>query len=63
MKEFSLVVDKQFTAEWHGNMDYVAFCPADSKKIAPTQFQWTAKDFTPRDFKVVYYADTSDQRG
>jgi hypothetical protein len=60
VEEFSLVVDKQDTADWSDDMDYVAFCPVDSKKIAPTQFQWTATDFTPRDFKLVYYADTSD---
>lgn len=63
VKEFSLVVDKEFTAEWRDDMDYVAFCPMDSKKIAPTQFQWTATDITPRDFKLVYYADTADPRG
>lgn len=63
VKEFSLVVDKHDAADWNEDMDYVAFCPSDSKKIGPTQFEWTAKDFTPRDFKVVYYADTADSRG
>jgi len=63
VQEFSLVVDKHDAADWSEDMDYVAFCPVDSTKIGPTQFEWTAKDFTPRDFKVVYYADTVDARG
>lgn len=63
VKSFSLVVDKHDAADWSEDMDYVAFCPVDSTKIAPTQFEWTARDFTPRDFKVVYYADAADARG
>lgn len=38
-------------------MDYVAFCPADAKKVSDTAFEWSAKDHTPsRDIDVVYYA-------
>jgi len=32
VKEFSLVVDKQFTADWSDDMDYVAFCPLDAER-------------------------------
>ena len=61
VKEFSLVVDKRDTSEWSsGDMDYVAFCPADAKKIAPLQFEWKATDYTPRDFNLVYYVKNAE---
>lgn len=55
--EFSLIVDKAETApDMGGPLTFVAFCPADSKKISDTQFQWTAKDYTPTDVNVVFYS-------
>ncbi len=54
--EFSLTVDKA-DPQTSDAMDYVAFCPLDSRKVSDTAFEWTAGDFTPsRDIDVVYYA-------
>ncbi len=47
---FRLVVDKARPN------DLVAFCPANSNKIAPTQFEWKAANFLPdRDLQVVFF--------
>jgi hypothetical protein len=48
--KFRLVVDKE-------KPDHlVAFCPLQSKKISPTQFEWTATNFAPdRDVEVVFF--------
>jgi hypothetical protein len=48
--KFRLVVDKE-------KPDHlVAFCPLQSKKISPTQFEWTATNFSPdRDVEVVFF--------
>ena len=48
--KFRLVVEK----EKPDNL--VAFCPLQSRKISPTQFEWTATDFVPeRDIEVVFF--------
>jgi hypothetical protein len=47
---FRMVVDKGKPA------NLVAFCPADSRKISETQFEWTATQFTPkRDLEAVFF--------
>ena len=54
--KFRLVVDK----EKPDNL--VAFCPVDSRKISPTQFEWTAANFSPeRDLEVVIFFKVEDQ--
>ena len=56
IEEFNLIVDKHDTGEGMEDADLVAFCPLEARKISPTQFQWTAKDFEPaKDISVVYY--------
>jgi len=36
----------------------VAFCPRIAKKVSPTTFEWTAKDFTPeRQLGVLFFVD------
>ncbi len=48
--KFRLVVDKGKPT------NLVAFCPADSRKISNTQFEWTATNFSPdRDMAVVFF--------
>lgn len=56
--EFSLTVDKIETAEdiMGGPLTFVAFCPADARKISDTAFQWTATDYTPASVNVVFYS-------
>ncbi len=50
---FRLIVDKGAT----GNL--VAFCPADARKISPTQFEWTATNFVPtHDLRVLFLINT-----
>jgi len=57
IEEFNLIVDKYDSGEGMRDADLVAFCPLEAKKIGPTQFQWTAKDFEPsNDISVVYYS-------
>ena len=54
--KFRLVVDKEKPE------NLVAFCPVDSKKISPTQFEWTATNFVPeRDLEVVVFFKVEDQ--
>ena len=51
---YRLEVDK------HHPTDFVAFCPPDAKKISPTRFEWTAKDYTPgNETGVLFFWDTS----
>jgi hypothetical protein len=52
--QYRLVVDKQAVA------DLVAFCPLAAKKIAPTTFEWTAKNFTLGSQTSVLYASAPD---
>lgn len=54
---FTLTVDKADTAEGMEDMTFVAFCPAEARKISDTQFRWSAENFTPsRDIDVAFYA-------
>jgi hypothetical protein len=49
---YRLAVDKGAT------VNLVAFCPLAAKKIAPTTFEWTARDFTPeRQLGVLFFVD------
>ena len=49
--KFRLVVDKGKPN------NFVAFCPANSKKISDTRFEWTATNFVPeRDIDVVFFS-------
>jgi hypothetical protein len=53
--KFRLVVDKEKPE------NLVAFCPASSKKISPTQFEWIASNFVPdRDLDVVIFVRVGD---
>ncbi len=53
--KFRLVVDKEKPE------NLVAFCPASSKKISPTRFEWTAANFSPeRDLEVVFFLRVDD---
>ncbi|HEV2518568.1 MAG TPA: DUF4424 family protein [Devosia sp.] len=57
IEEFNLVVDKADPAEGMKNLDLVAFCPLEAKKISDTQFAWHASNFEPdRDMRVLYYS-------
>jgi hypothetical protein len=48
--KFRLVVDKERPE------NLVAFCPADSRKISDTRFEWSATSFVPdRDLEVVFF--------
>jgi hypothetical protein len=39
-----------------------AFCPANSKKISDTQFEWTATNFAPeKDIEVVIFSGQNEQ--
>ena len=52
---FRLVVDKGKPA------NLVAFCPADSRKVSDTQFEWTATKFAPKqDLDAVFFV-TADK--
>ena len=54
---FTLTVDKAETApDMGGPLSFVAFCPAEAKKINDLQFQWTAMDYQPQDINVVLYS-------
>ncbi len=56
IEEFNLVVDKADPAEGIENLDLVAFCPLEAKKISETQFAWHALNFVPdRHMRVLYY--------
>jgi len=46
---YRLVVDKQHPT------DMVAFCPPDARKISPTQFEWTATNYTAGDRTGVLF--------
>ena len=49
--KFRLVVDKSKPSS------LVAFCPANSKKVSDTQFEWTATNFVPtKDIDVVIFS-------
>lgn len=55
--KFRLVVDKGKPSS------LVAFCPANSKKISDTQFEWTATDFVPsKDIDVVIFTAVSEEQ-
>jgi len=55
--KFRLVVDK---GKPNG---LVAFCPANSKKISDTQFEWTATNFVPqKDLDVVIFSAVSEEQ-
>ena len=55
--KFRLVVDK---GKPNG---LVAFCPANSKKISDTQFEWTATNFVPqKDIDVVIFSAVSEEQ-
>ena len=57
IEEFNLIVDKSDPADGMKNLDLVAFCPLDARKISDTQFAWHASDFEPdRDMRVLYYS-------
>jgi hypothetical protein len=54
--KFRLVVDKG-----HPN-NLAAFCPANSKKISDTRFEWTATNFVPeKDIEVVIFSGQGEQ--
>jgi hypothetical protein len=49
---YRLTVDKGAT------VNLVAFCPLEAKKVSPTTFEWTAKNFTPdRQIGVLFFVD------
>jgi hypothetical protein len=49
---YRLVVGKDAVA------NLVAFCPVAAKRISPTAFEWTAKDFTPgSEIGVLFFVD------
>jgi hypothetical protein len=55
--KFRLVVDKG------RRNNLVAFCPANSKKISDTQFEWTATNFVPqKDLDVVIFSVVSEEQ-
>lgn len=57
VERFTLTVDKAETApDMGGPLTFVAFCPADAKKINDLQFQWTAEDYKPQDINVAFYS-------
>lgn len=57
IEEFNLIVDKDDTREDGDDLDLVAFCPLEAKKINATQFAWHASNFEPeRDMRVLYYS-------
>lgn len=54
--KFRVVVDK---GKANG---LVAFCPANSKKISDTQFEWTATNFVPqKDIDVVIFSPLPEE--
>ena len=55
--KFRLVVDKGKPN------NLTAFCPANSKKISDTQFEWTATNFVPsKDIDVVIFSASSEEQ-
>jgi hypothetical protein len=53
--EFNLTVSKADDSGAAADI-LVAFCPLEAKKVSPTEFKWSARNFEPdRDLKVVYY--------
>ena len=41
-----------------GPLTFVAFCPAEAKKISDMAFEWTAKNYAPKDVDVLFYSFT-----